>query len=57
MINKHYCPKCETETEFKYYHGCLGYESFKCVVCDFDINEVSALDLDKLYNKIKVVLK
>jgi transposase-like protein len=57
MINKHYCPKCEKETEFKYYQGFLGYESFKCCICQFDINEVTALDLDKLYNKMKGVLK
>ena len=57
MINKHYCAKCEKETEFKYYDGYLGYKSFKCVVCDFDINEFTALDLDKLYSKLKGGLK
>ena len=49
MINKHYCPKCKKETEFKYYHGFIGYESFKCVICGFDVNDISIKDLDNLY--------
>jgi len=34
-----YCPKCQKETEFKYYDGCLGYESYVCSICNFDIND------------------
>ena len=39
MTNKHYCDRCKKEREFKYYHGLLGYESFICSVCNWDINE------------------
>lgn len=38
--HKHYCPKCEKETEFIYYDGCLGYESFVCSECYTDINDI-----------------
>jgi len=36
---KHYCESCKKEQEFEYYDGCLGYESFICSVCRWDINE------------------
>lgn len=51
MTNKHYCPKCEKETEFKYYHGFLGYESFVCSVCGFDSNNITINDIDNLFKK------
>jgi len=35
MIDK--CPKCKGE--MKYYQGILGYESFQCVKCGYDIND------------------
>ena len=34
------CLKCEKEREFIYYDGCLGYESFVCAVCGWDINDI-----------------
>ena len=37
MENKR-CPKCKKGT-MKYYHGMLGYESFQCNRCHYDINE------------------
>jgi len=45
-MNKNYCEKCKTEREFKYHHGLLGYESFICSVCDWDINERKNEDSD-----------
>ena len=53
--HKHYCPKCKKETEFKYYDGALGYESFVCSICNFDIQEVTISDLDDLYTSYKIV--
>jgi len=35
MIDK--CPKCKGEMHF--YSGWLGYESFQCVKCGYDIND------------------
>lgn len=34
------CPKCKKETEFIYYDGCLGYESYTCSKCGTDINDI-----------------
>jgi hypothetical protein len=31
------CPKCKMT--LKYYEGCLGYESFQCPICHWDIND------------------
>jgi hypothetical protein len=39
-MDKHYYPRCERETSFKYYDGCLGYESFVCICCGMDINDI-----------------
>ena len=35
------CPKCNGK--WKYYNGCLGYESFKCEKCGFDINDIKVI--------------
>lgn len=57
MINKHYCPKCKRETEFKYYDRGFGYKSFVCSICGFDVNDISIIDLDKLFKKLKGGIK
>lgn len=49
-MTKHYCPRCNKETEFEYYDGCLGYESFVCSICNFDVNDITIADLDRLFN-------
>lgn len=37
--NRNFCDKCECERKFNYYDGCLGYESYVCSVCGWDIND------------------
>lgn len=49
-LDVHYCAKCSKNQKFVYYHGWLGYESFVCSVCGFDVNDVSIQDLDNLAN-------
>jgi hypothetical protein len=44
-MTKHYCPKCKEERTFIYYHGCLGYESFACEYCGFDVADIPYLNL------------
>ena len=39
------CPRCKKGT-MKYYHGWLGYESFQCDKCHYDVN-------DAIENKLK----
>jgi hypothetical protein len=34
-----HCPKCKKIRVLSYYHGMLGYESFVCPVCHWDIKE------------------
>lgn len=34
------CPKCNGK--LKYYHGLLGYESYRCVDCGCDIKDLTA---------------
>lgn len=37
--------------DWKYYNGCLGYESYKCNVCGIDQNDLRAkLTLEQLSN-------
>lgn len=38
MNNQNYkCPYCKIPLE--YYHGVLGYESYQCPKCHYDIND------------------
>ena len=37
--HNHHCERCKKKQSFKYYHGFLGYESFVCSVCNWDIND------------------
>jgi len=32
------CPRCKKGT-MRYYHGMLGYESFQCSLCHYDVND------------------
>lgn len=44
-VNK--CPLCGGS--WRYYNGCLGYESLVCEVCRFDIKEIKIVE--KKYDK------
>ena len=41
------------ERIFNFYDGALGYESFVCKWCGFDVNDVNISHLDKLFEMFK----
>jgi len=34
------CPQCGDTGRWKYYDGCLGYESLVCAKCGLDVNDI-----------------
>lgn len=50
-------PKCPVHNrEVVYYDGCLGYESFVCPVCHWDINDPIECRKEEDSEKAKVFL-
>ena len=47
------CPRCK-KGKMRYYHGWLGYESFQCDKCHYDVNETPAETKVIVDNTIKL---